>query len=563
MVTRKRAIIVATDAVGYSRLMEADEAGTLESLKTHRRSLEDLSASFHGRVVGMSGDSVLLEFAGAEDAVRYTLAAQQRIGEVNADLPEQRRMLFRMGVNSGDVIIDGDDLFGDGVNIAARLESLARPGGVCISDEVRQQLPDDLQADFDDQGERALKNISRPVNIWQWRCARDAPEHNAEATVDGRTRVLVQPFDSRGASGEQTHFAADLADDIGAVLSHLSAVVAVHGDDEAHDFTIGGSVRWAGDRVRVTAHLIDEDEGTRIWTEQFDRDVDDIFAVQDDVAEAIVGNARMIIKHQEAKRLEARDETTLSVPELLARAAGIFTGTSGRNAEGRRLLERATALEPDNSMAHAMLAMARARQCDESAKICPPETVAELDAEARLGIRYDAHSFFAHLSMAVIRHYFLRRPRDALASAEQALAINPHLVPAQVLVGALRGLMGDPSAGLDAIRHGIDLDRHNIQAERYFYELAYVSFAADDLPAAAEAAQRAVQRVAERPRNELLYAACLGLLDRTDEARPLIDMLLRDTPDLTAASAVAPPFVTPADEARYRDGLIRAGLPAG
>jgi len=565
-VTRKLAAIVATDAVGYSRLMAADEAGTLATLKAHREAIGGLAARHGGRVVGSAGDSVLLEFASVVDAVRCVIAAQRLLADVNADLPEDRRMLFRMGVNLGDVLIDGDDIFGEGVNIAARLESMARPGGICLSDEVLRLLPAELQAEFEDQGEQQLKNIPRRLHLWQWTGTREiAPPVSSTRPGEGETeptRVLVQAFENRGGQGEQVHFAADLADDMAAALSRMSAVVPVEDAGEPHDFTIAGSVRWSGDRVRINAHLSDEVEGTRIWTERFDRSGEDIFALEDEIAEAIVARARMVIKQQEGRRLASRDLATLSVPELLAAAAGIFTTRYDHNDQARRYLERAVALQPGNSMAQAMLAMVGMRDTDLRAER-PGEAEAQaLERRAREAVRLDPRSFFARMALGLIELYLFRRHDAAVIELQRALELNPHLLPAQAACGLVRGLRGD-AGGIEAIRHAIDIDQQNIQAERFHFDLGVAHFAAGDLAAAAAASRQALSRAPGKPRSQLLLAAALAQQGQLAEATALLAELFSRLPEPPADRVSCPPFLDPDDRRRYLEGLRLAGLGSG
>jgi len=562
-VTRKLAAIVAGDVVGYSRLMAADEAGTLAALMAHREAIGGLAAQRGGRIVGSAGDSVLLEFASIVDAVDCVIAAQRLLAERNADLPEDRRMLFRMGVNLGDVLIDGDDIFGEGVNIAARLESLSRPGGICISGDVQHLLPAELQAQFEDQGKRQVKNIPRPLHVWQWTGTREiAPPAASTVTAapaTARTRVLVQPFESRGGQDEQRHFAADLADDMIAALSRMTALVVVDDATEAHDFTIAGNVRWAGDRVRISAHLTDEIDGTRVWTERYDRSGEDIFALEDEIAETIVASARIAIKQQEGRRLASRDLTSLSVPELLSAAAGIFTTRYDGGDEARRYLERAVALQPGNSMAQAMLAIAGLRDIELRAERPGEAERQALARRAREAVRLDPRSFFARMALGLIELHLFHRPDAAAPELERALELNPHLMPAQSAYGLIRCLRGDAS-GAAQIRHAIEVDPREVQVERFYFELAVARFAAGDLAAAGDAARQSLSRAPDKPRSQLLLLAALALQGQRKEAAALLADLRQRHPPFDAAGVTCPPFIAPEDEGRYLEGLRLAGL---
>ena len=302
---RRLAAILAADVVGYSRLMEHDEAGTLTALKARRREvLAPLVAQHHGRLVKVMGDGVLVEFASAVDAVECAVEVQKRFAETNRSLPEACRIVLRIGINLGDVIVEGSDLYGDGVNVAARLENLAEPGSICVSGSVYDQVKRKLASGFDDLGAQAIKNIAEPVHVYRVREERDEPEQKPLPLPD-RPSIAVLPFDNLSGQPEETYFSDGITEDIITGLARFRSLfviarnssfafrgkpidIAEIGRKLGVSYLLEGSVRRAGDRVRITAQLIEAATGAHLWAERYDRSLDDIFAVQDEVAQMIV-----------------------------------------------------------------------------------------------------------------------------------------------------------------------------------------------------------------------------------------------------------------------------------
>jgi adenylate cyclase len=308
---RRLAAILAADVVGYSRLIRADEEGTLAALKALHSELIDPKLREHrGRTVKLMGDGMLVEFASVVDAVRAATATQSALAERNAAVPESQRIDLRIGVNLGDVVIDGDDIHGDGVNVAARLEGLAAPGGICISEAVYEQVRDRTSLAFEDLGLREVKNIDRPVRVWRWLSGQDvavADPALAEKplALPDKPSIAVLPFDNMSGDPEQGYFADGITEDIITEISKISELFVISRNstftykgraakvqDVSRDlgvrYVLEGSVRKAGERVRVTAQLIDGHTGGHVWAERYDRGLADIFAVQDDVTAEIV-----------------------------------------------------------------------------------------------------------------------------------------------------------------------------------------------------------------------------------------------------------------------------------
>ena len=359
---RRLVAIVSTDVVGYSRLMGRDESGTLAAFKAHRRELVDPKIEAHGgRVVKTTGDGLLLEFASVIDAVRCAIAVQDGMAARNAQVPEDLRIVFRVGVHLGDVIVEEDDLFGDGVNVAARLEGLAKPGGIVISDDAYRQVRDRLKVAWRDAGEHEVKNIARPLKVWSW--TPDAPargQATAPAMPD-KPSIAVLPFDNMSGDPEQEYFSDGIAEDIITNLSRIRWLFVIARNSsfvfkgKAVDvrevsrelgvrYILEGSVRKAANKVRISAQLIDAASSAHLWAERYDRDLTDIFAVQDEITQNVAAAIEPEILAAEGLRARARSQRDLDAWDLVMRAVSTFwfplyrptLPHSGRPSSGRR-----------------------------------------------------------------------------------------------------------------------------------------------------------------------------------------------------------------------------------
>ena len=336
-VERRLAAILAADVAGYSRLMGADEEGTLARLKALRREVADPKIKEHrGRIVKTTGDGLLLEFASVVDAVRCAVEVQREITERNADVPRDRRIELRMGINVGDIIKDGRDIHGDGVNVAARLEALAEPGGICVSRVVRDQVRDKLDFSFEDMGERQVKNISRPVRVLRVLLGdgpgRPEPAAAASATpplpLPDKPSLALLPFTNMSGDSEQEFVSDGIAEDVITALSRYPSLFVIArnssftykgqavdvkqvGRELGVRYVLEGSMRKAGNRIRVTAQLIEAGTGNHVWAERYDRDLADIFAVQDEITHALTTALAPAIADAELRRAIRKPPETL------------------------------------------------------------------------------------------------------------------------------------------------------------------------------------------------------------------------------------------------------------
>ena len=376
---RRLAAIMATDVVGYSRLIRADEDGTLAALQALRADLIDPMISEHrGRIVKLMGDGMLVEFASVVDAVHAAVETQQALSDHNADVPADKRIELRIGINLGDVVIDGDDIQGDGVNVAARLESMAEPGGIYVSGMVYEGVRDRIDAPFEDLGEREVKNIDRPVRVWRWVAESAAAvvfrQADEPLALPDKPSIAVLPFTNMSGDPDQEYFADGLTEDIITTLSKLEGLRVIARNSSfvykgrAVDireaakqlgvrYVLEGSVRMSGARLRVTAQLIDADDGSHVWAERYDRSIDDIFAVQDEIT--LILATELQVKLTEGEQARLHYTTTSNVEAWTHWVQGLFcfrqAVTKENCGQALRHWEKALALDPSSAALNAMI----------------------------------------------------------------------------------------------------------------------------------------------------------------------------------------------------------------
>ena len=381
-VERRLTAILAADVAGYSRLIGADEEGTLAQLKAFRKTLVDPTIAKHrGRIVKTTGDGMLVEFASAVDAARCAVEVQRGMADENTEIPQAKRIEFRIGIHLGDVIIDDNDIFGDGVNIAARLESIAVPGGISISRAVHDQVRDRINVCFDDKGEIALKNIARPVQVFAISGAKESkttvsPESKPALALPDKPSIAVLPFTNMSGDPEQDYFADGMVEDIITALSHFKALFVIArnssftykgravdvkqvGRELGVRYVLEGSVRKAANRVRITGQLVDTATGAHLWAERFDGGLGDIFDLQDQVTESVVGAIAPAVEKAEIERAKRKPTESLDAYALYLRGlARLYQfGNRQANDEALRLFNSAIELDPDFASAYGRAAL--------------------------------------------------------------------------------------------------------------------------------------------------------------------------------------------------------------
>jgi len=581
---RRLAAILAADMVGYSRLMEVDEAGTLARLKTHRLELIDPSiAKNRGRIIKTTGDGMLVEFHSVVDAVTCAAEVQRRMARRNADVSPARWIQFRIGINLGDVIFEDNDIFGDGVNVAARLEVLAEPGGICVSGAVRDQVDhrlDDIA--FEDLGDQHVKNIARPIHVFRVRLEPDAAEapvsgkDGATATITTRKpSIAVLPLVNMSGDPEQEFFADGLTEDIITELSRFRDLLiisrnstfvhkgkAVKVQEVAREldveYVLEGSVRKVGDRVRVTVQLIDAQTDRHVWAERYDRKLEDIFAIQDEVTGAIVATLPGRVEAATQERAKRKRTDNMAAYECVL-AAKVLHHRSRRddNAEAQCLLDRAIALDPNYAHAHAWKACVLGQSwiygwcADRDAAF---QQVAE---ELQIALALDDNDSDVHRILAAVN--LTRDDHDRAAyHQERALALNPNydLVVAQQ--GEFLTWVGRPEEGIDWIRKAMRLNPYH--PERLWNHLGRACYCAEKFAEAAEAFARIT-----RPdyTHHAFLAATFAQMGNAVATAAHAAEVVKLEPTFSVATYLATQhYKQEADRRRHEAGLLKAGLPA-
>ena len=582
---RRLAAVLAADMVGYSRLMEVDERGTLARLKTHRLELIDPAITKnHGRIIKTTGDGMLVEFRSVVDAVMCATEVQRRMAGRNADVSPARWIQFRIGINLGDVIVEDDDIFGDGVNVAARLEMLAEPGGICVSAAVRDQVDhrlDDIA--FEDLGAKTVKNISRPIHVFRVRfepASKAAPEGAQDAAVVAnavakKPSIAVLPLVNMSGDPEQEFFADGLSEDIITELSRFRDLLvisrnstfvhkgkAVKVQEVARefgvDYVLEGSVRKAGDRVRVTVQLIDAETDRHIWAERYDRQLEDIFAIQDEMTRAIVATLPGRVEAATHDRAKRKRTDNLAAYECVL-AAKVLHHRSVRedNAQAQRLLDRALELDANYAHAHAWKACVLGQTwiygwC-EDADAALRQVVAELE----IALALDDNDSDVHRILAAVN--LTRDDHDKAAyHQERALALNPNYDLIVVQQGELLTWLGRPEEGIDWIRKAMRLNPYH--PERFWSHLGRACYCAEKYADAAEAFSRIT-----RPdhTHHAFLAATFAQMGNAVAATAHAAEVIKRMPEFSVAASLATQhYKFEADRKRHEAGLLKAGLPA-
>jgi adenylate cyclase len=581
--TRRLAAILAADVAGYSRLMGVDEEGTLERLKALRRELIDPKIAEHrGRLVKTTGDGMLVEFASVVDAVRCAVAVQQAMPERDTGVAADNRIELRIGVNLGDVIVEGDDLYGDGVNIAARIEALADPGGVFVSNTVHDHVRDRLPFAFEDLGEQQVKNIARPVRVYRIRDVSAAAKDpvvpaTSMLVLPDKPSVAVLPFANMSGDPEQEFFADGIAEDVITALSRYPSLFviarnssftykgrAVDVKEVGHElgvrYVLEGSLRKAGNRIRVTAQLVDAETGRHVWAERYDRDLADIFALQDQITEAVTIAVAPAIAEAELQRAMRKPPQNLDAWAAYQR--GLWHQarfTAEDNPLAQQFFQQAIDLDPSFSGAYSGLAAALSVAATAFATADLAEASRSAEGLARRAVALDPANAEAgaYLSWTLILRGDLE---GALSEAERALALAPNLAWARQTNGAALIFSGRPREGLAALETALRLDPRSPWRAGQLLQIAAGYYFCREYETAAEVARRATRSYPDFPIPYRWLAAALGQLGRTEEAKAALEKAMAIAPasfDRHVRHGV--PFIRAEYHAHLLDGLRRAG----
>ena len=589
--SRKLAAILAADVVGFGRLAGADEDRTLARLRAVRSDLIDPTISVHnGRVIKRTGDGVLIEFRSVVDAVRCAIEVQNSMIERNAGLPPERRIEFRVGIHLGDVVEESDgDLMGDGVNIAARLEGVAQPGGICLSEDAYRQVRSRLDLAIRDLGETKLKNIAEPLRVYSLQVGvaaqakptaqSAAPEQaSAPLALPEKPSIAVLPFQNMSGDPAQDHFADGIVEDIITALARLrwlfviarnssftykgrSVDVKQVGRELGVRYVLEGSVRKSVNRVRITGQLIDTSTGAHLWADRFDGAIEDIFDLQDQVTTRVMGAIAPKLQQAESERAARKPPQSLDAWENFVRGMSLYSEHSnGGTKEAINMLNRAITLDPDYAQAHGLRAVCLAWRAFQGWE--DRDTAFAQAAESvRRAFSSDAHEPWAFIAQGFIAIAH-RQDTEMVNAIRQAIEASPNFAYAHGLLGAAYALSGHPDQAIECIDRAVRLSPRDIFGDEYHLYYAFAHFQAGRYTEAGAAAERAIQQRPEHPVLYLMGAAAYGLAGQTEKSREMARHLSGLVPDISAANVEDTfPYCRAEDRRRLAAGLRAGGLP--
>ena len=583
-INRKLAAILSADVVGYSRLMASDEAGTLAALKRHRQTVfEPAVATHQGRIVKLIGDGTIVEFGSVVDAVNCALLVQRSGDLLQDESLRQPKIVLRIGINLGDVIIEGDDIYGDGVNIAARLEPVAEPGGICISSIVNESIGNRIDARFEDGGQINVKNIDHPIRIWRWHpdsaqaTATNGRQPNT-ANPEPQAAIAILPFTNMSGDPEQEYFSDGISEDIITDLSKIAGLMVIArnssftykrrsvdvrtiGRELGVQSVLEGSIRRAGNRVRITAQLIDATSGGHLWAERYDRDLTDIFEVQDDVTRRIVDALKVTLSPGEKERLAEAKTSNLAAYDYLLRGRELMLGEE----KNRRTFEQSIACfkkalehDPDYSQAYACLGFAHIFDYQNRWTDHPDSSLPLAKQFARQALEKDPNEPLARCVSAMTASLEKDLVR-AKSEIDVALSLNPNFALAHSLSGTNRIYSGEPLEAIPKIEHAMRLDPALSSQFLHFLGMAYLL--AGKYETASAVLKQRVVLVPQTDFTRALLASALGHLGELEVARRVWRELKEINPNYAFAEHVGrQPFRREEDVERIADGLRKARL---
>jgi len=584
--------VLAADVAGYSRLIGADEEGTLARLKAVRKAIVNPAiASHRGHIVKTTGDGILIEFASAVDAVRSAVEIQRSMAEQNAAVPPDQRIEFRIGIHVGDVIFEDNDIFGDGVNIAARLERIAEPGGVCMSDDAYRQVRGKVEITCGDMGQQSLKNIAEPMRAWRVRLTGQTPSAVKSSSALSQPRVLplpdkpsiaVLPFQNMSGDPEQEYFADGIVEDIITALSHFKALFVIArnssftykgravdvkqvGRELGVGYVLEGSVRKAANRVRITGQLVDTATGAHLWADRFDGGLGDIFDLQDQVTESVVGAIAPAVEKAEIERAKRKPTESLDAHALYLRGSARLYQFASRqaNEEALRLFNSAIELDPDFASAYGRAAACYAWAKGNSWISVTPNEVAEVTRLAQRAVELGKDDAIALAASGWALAYVVRDLGAGAAFIDRALVLNSNLAEAFFCGGWAKNWLGEPEAAIERFARAIRLSPLDPWVIGMRVGTAHAHFFLGRYDEATSWAAMALQDNPDLPPGLRIDAASNAMAGRPVQAHKAIDRLRQLNPALRVSNLkdVLGPYQHAEDLARYEEGLRRAGLP--
>ncbi len=579
---RRLAAILAADVVGYTRLMGADEAGTLERLKSLRRELVQPRITEHkGHIVKLMGDGLLAEFPSVVEAVQCAVDIQQSMIGREVDLPDERRIKLRIGVNLGDIIAEGSDIYGDGVNVAARLEGLSDPGGICVSGKVYDEVRNKTEIDFEDLGEQSVKNIAEPIRVFGVKLAFERSEpapSSATGVIMDRPSIAVLPFANMSGDPEQEYFADGIAEDILTGLSKLRWFFVIARNSSfvykgklvdvkrvARElgvrYLLEGSVRKGGTRVRITAQLIDASTGNHIWADRYDGDLTDIFALQDEITTKVVAAIEPKLLEAEGLRSACRSPEDIGAWDMVMQAISLFWRLTEAEGEAAILiLERTVERYPDYAPAHSMLAfmlLLSSHMGWSSREVQANQAAAS--ALATRATELDESDPWAHLALGYVA-FFKRRTDTAAEEFLCALDLNPNFAAAHGYLGFALSHDGRSDQAIAHCEQAIRMSPHDPQNVIFNAGLAVAHYLAGRYTEAVGFGRKAVQLRNGWTGGHRTYVASLAQAGQIEEARAALARLKELQPNISIAWFERYIPYMPGPMAKFLEGMRKAGL---
>jgi TolB-like protein/class 3 adenylate cyclase/Tfp pilus assembly protein PilF len=582
---RRLSAILAADVVGYSRLTGADEESTHLQLQDHLRSLVDPKIVEHrGHVVKNTGDGMLAEFGSVVDAMRCAVDVQRGMLERNANVPQEKRIEFRIGINVGDIILDRGDIFGDSVNVAARLEAVAEPGGICVSGRVLEDIEGKLEISFEDGGEQRLKNIARPVHVYRARLGGELPARRVILQLPDKPSIAVLPFQNLSGDAEQEYFADGMVEEIITALSRFRDLFVIArnstftykgrpidvkkvGQELGVRYVLEGSVRKAGNRVRIAGQLIDVSTAAHLWADRFDSQLEDIFELQDQVTSSVVGAISPKLQQAEIERARHKPTENLDAYDYYLRGTAAFDVSGSwenrdANDDALRLFYKAIELDPDFAAAYAMAAICFMRRKSNGWMLRREQETAEAGRLASQAARLGQDDAAALSRAGFVLARVVGDLDAGAALIDRALLLNPNLAFAWINSGIIKNQLGEPDI---AIKHFARAARLNPLGPYLIHSqmgTGLAHFLAGRYNEARLWARKALEHQPDFLNALRLLAASSALGGRMEEAEKVVQRLLRLNPTLRISDLKdVYSFRRPEDFANLIEGLRRAGMP--
>jgi TolB-like protein len=583
---RRLTTILAADVVGYSRMMGADEAGTLAALKAYRKDIINPKvAQYNGRIVKLMGDGALMEFTSVVDAVGFAVEVQNAVRARNADIEPDKRVVYRIGINIGDIIVDGDDIYGDGVNIAARIEALADPGGVFISHSVADQIAGKLDTPLEDLGDHVVKNIPHPVHVFRMLFDGVKPGRFSPRTISpaDKPSIAVLPFNNLSGDPEQEYLSDGISEDIITALSKLRWFLVIArnstfvykglavdvkqaGRELGVDYVVEGSVQTAGNRIRISARLIDRTTGKNLWAEKYDRELADIFDIQDEITQTVVATIEPRLVAAEGVRSQRRSGENLNAWQLVMRAMSHFGKLTSKESQSAiALLEEAVQKYPDYGPAHGLLAFALlvSGHVGWIPETGDPRHTTELVHRAgelaRRAVELDYEDPWAHYALG--NYCFIeRRTDEAVREYLKAIDLNPNFAIAYGSLGRALVFDGQPEDAINYFQKALRMSPHDPLVAVFCSGMGTAHYYAHRYDEAVEWCRKGIR---ERPGYTAVHrilCASLAMAGRTEEAEAAAATLRRLQPDISIAWIEQHVPYTPRAIPHFLDGMRKAGF---